>query len=706
MNQEPLAAEARDYQKTLQALETAKKNILTDLSPADDPSYPHDFVLFMDQMIRERKEKRRDIIARSGLSENYAYKLLNGRKKTRERDYIIAISIGAKLTIQQTQHALICSGMLPLSENDIRSKIIIMGIQKNLSVYRINEHLEDQHLPLIRTSGDMPSVSVSDAFNWEPAADKARQTPVSQASDANTAKKHTYEINDITVQGSEKKEIDIFSDEYRGTAVVTDEENRRYYLEIIFTFTDDPLQLYVRNEEEYRKYCSKGNEQEENPEDMSEPQEEFDSLIDTTRSDFFHCFMELQHSINDKIEEDLKEADDTKHYGSRIELLWCEKGDQPAVFIEYYNDADPELKEYFQLTRYIEGECIYTISHESRFQEMHLGEKLYHTIYPNSKHHESFFQADSSSILNADKRWQFIFKRVRGLLNNYLVEEYKGFGMDSDTLNLETLDYLRSVVNYQFNTDQYEACWNTLLEAEDCIGYLKDQRKRDIKFAVNNVDMIVVAQKLSKTDEFEERKKRLYENYRRILTYADSLTPDEQNEAFTAPCYILYDDYYDLKEAGKKDEAQALHNEMLDLVENHYALSEKKESYNRMILFIHETMYREDTDPQVAEKYYQKSLKEVLAFHLDENLENTENVCTLYNNYAKQLLSQGLKSEALIYFGRAIEIFEASVYSGYTFTEHGLYLIDHIGEAITELVESPQEKQRLEERIARIKKQA
>ena len=55
----------------------------------EERSYPEDFPTFIDAMIREHKIKRKNIAIRSGMSQDYTYKLLRGDKKTTERDYIL-----------------------------------------------------------------------------------------------------------------------------------------------------------------------------------------------------------------------------------------------------------------------------------------------------------------------------------------------------------------------------------------------------------------------------------------------------------------------------------------------------------------------------------------------------------------------------------------------------------------------------------------
>ena len=64
------------------------------------------FPVFMDRVIREKHIKRKDIALRTGLSQDYTYKILNGSKRTAERDYILAICFAVRMDLNETQHAL------------------------------------------------------------------------------------------------------------------------------------------------------------------------------------------------------------------------------------------------------------------------------------------------------------------------------------------------------------------------------------------------------------------------------------------------------------------------------------------------------------------------------------------------------------------------------------------------------------------------
>ena len=125
-----------------------------------EKSYPEEFPAFIDAMIREHKIKRKNIAVRSGMSQDYTYKLLRGDKKTTERDYFLAICIAIGMNLAQVQHALRIYGMPVLSKADLRSHIISLGISEGKDIDEINDWLEKSGFYLIKTSPDMPSAPI------------------------------------------------------------------------------------------------------------------------------------------------------------------------------------------------------------------------------------------------------------------------------------------------------------------------------------------------------------------------------------------------------------------------------------------------------------------------------------------------------------------------------------------------------------------
>ena len=74
----------------LRLLKHGRAEELAELAEEMKPTYADSFPAFMDQMLKEHHLKRSTVARRSGLSQDYLYKLLRGDKRTTERDYIIA----------------------------------------------------------------------------------------------------------------------------------------------------------------------------------------------------------------------------------------------------------------------------------------------------------------------------------------------------------------------------------------------------------------------------------------------------------------------------------------------------------------------------------------------------------------------------------------------------------------------------------------
>ena len=95
-------------------------------------------------------QKKKDVIARAGLSEQYGYQLLNGSKTTTDRDKLLGLCIAAGLTIKQTDRVLKMSGFSPLYSKIDRDAVIMICINKRMNnILQVNDVLEDHSLPII-----------------------------------------------------------------------------------------------------------------------------------------------------------------------------------------------------------------------------------------------------------------------------------------------------------------------------------------------------------------------------------------------------------------------------------------------------------------------------------------------------------------------------------------------------------------------------
>ena len=105
---------------------------------------------FLSNYLNETGQKKKDDIARAGLSEQYGYQLLNGSKTTKDRDKILGLCIAAGLEIEQTNRVLKMSKFSPLYSKVARDAVIMICINKRMnSIIQVNDVLEEHSLSII-----------------------------------------------------------------------------------------------------------------------------------------------------------------------------------------------------------------------------------------------------------------------------------------------------------------------------------------------------------------------------------------------------------------------------------------------------------------------------------------------------------------------------------------------------------------------------
>ena len=94
--------------------------------------------------------RKKAVISRSGVSENLGYKLLNGTKTTTDRDKIIGLCIGAGMTVEETNRALVMARLGPLYCRSARDAVLTVGLQCGISsVIEMNELLGSRGFRLL-----------------------------------------------------------------------------------------------------------------------------------------------------------------------------------------------------------------------------------------------------------------------------------------------------------------------------------------------------------------------------------------------------------------------------------------------------------------------------------------------------------------------------------------------------------------------------
>ena len=148
------------------------------LSTEAKKSYSYEFVDFMQDMLDKYQIKRTEIARATGISQDYLYKILNGSKKTSERDYILAICLSVGMNFPETQHALEICQLHLLEGSDIRDHIISESVTGQRGVYRTNDWIEKAGYPPLRVSKDMelytPNYDFSEVSENQPSHRKKK----------------------------------------------------------------------------------------------------------------------------------------------------------------------------------------------------------------------------------------------------------------------------------------------------------------------------------------------------------------------------------------------------------------------------------------------------------------------------------------------------------------------------------------------------
>lgn len=106
--------------------------------------------IYLNNILENKRLVKSKIIKKTELSEVQCYQIFDGRRKP-SRDSLLSICIAMELSLDETQQMLKTGGFAPLYPKNKRDVIIIKGIQNNLSVAQINEHLYDMDLPTINS---------------------------------------------------------------------------------------------------------------------------------------------------------------------------------------------------------------------------------------------------------------------------------------------------------------------------------------------------------------------------------------------------------------------------------------------------------------------------------------------------------------------------------------------------------------------------
>ena len=100
---------------------------------------PHEY---LNQLLESKNLNKNDVIRDSKIERTYAYHIFSGIKKP-SRIKLLAISRAMRLNLEETQYLLRYMGHSLLYPRNSWDSVIIMAIERNLSVNKTNEMLEN-----------------------------------------------------------------------------------------------------------------------------------------------------------------------------------------------------------------------------------------------------------------------------------------------------------------------------------------------------------------------------------------------------------------------------------------------------------------------------------------------------------------------------------------------------------------------------------
>lgn len=114
----------------------------------EDDTIAKTFAGYISFMIKEKDLSKADVISQSLVSRTYGYQIFDGTRNA-NRDKIIALSIAAGLTLEETQRGLEIAKEGILYPRDARDSVIIYAINNGISVRQLNSLLGESDLAIL-----------------------------------------------------------------------------------------------------------------------------------------------------------------------------------------------------------------------------------------------------------------------------------------------------------------------------------------------------------------------------------------------------------------------------------------------------------------------------------------------------------------------------------------------------------------------------
>ena len=617
-------------------------------------TYSEDFPTFIDTMIKEYKVKRKEIAIRSGMSQDYTYKLLRGDKKTTERDYILAICIAIGMNLAQVQHALRIYGMPVLSSVDLRSHIIALAISEGKDIDEIDDWLEKSGFYLIKTNPDMPSAPIKAITAEQPEliAQSLNETSSISAKPMPEDVDEYEEVDkEIHAERCGNAPMDYM---YWGEIKIQNEEGNSFFVRA--AYHPEGEQLDVMTEEMHEKYERVA---EEGLFDNYELLEQYESLSDAAVSPFFRWFLELDRATDQKVLETMRQVDDTRCYGVRYGAKLEKK--RMHYYMEAFNTQQPEKREYFQILE-CDEEKRFTASHESYYMWLELGELYTAYFSPKMQEPEFFIDVkDLNELDGKDKYYRLIFHDLLTGMHQFAHQNY-GMAVSEEELESEKISSLTQQAMAFYHSNKLQEAVNAL---EEAYYRMKKQSQQEWLSA-----LIVTCSKLADhyrdmgNDELCDKWYQECFSYNTVLQEAIKRTLPESNSLGDAPICMAYAYMYFSNKNLFEDRDKAIRymQEAIDLFDGRCNNIPSWGSYANCLASYASQIDGEE--PERALEFTERALDIVRDQGLDRIPTYHNLAYVLLNNHAWVLWNKLSSEEAIIYYGRAIDLIEGYLVTG------------------------------------------
>ena len=637
-------------------------------------SYSNDFPAFMEMMLKEHNLKRKEVAIRAGMSQDYTYKLLRGAKKTKERDYILALCIATGMNFAQIQHALRIYGMPVLDNRDHRSHVIMLGIEEKQDIDHINDWLKKAGLNYLKTSPDMPSSNIEPIMTGDPDEYNGNLAALITNGNPENFGKNSYVIDP---QSFEEIEYEVHAERcgqasmdyaFWGEIKIQGEEGKAFY--ILGNYHPEAESFYVMDSEMHEKLVEQkirlyeGEELRDGYCDPKSPLikgvdiiEAYQSLVAAAGSPFFKWFLALDSYIDDKVIETLQNIDDTRFSGARFGTRLS--GGEMTHYMEAFNTSHPEKREYFQV---IESgdELRFTASHESYFMRIELGEIYTEYFGKKAIAPEYFINVTDLKELN-DKNYYYkhIFRELLAQLHKYM--HYYGIEISKEVLDKEESSSLIRQAAVLSNDDQHIAAAHLLEKAYALLKKDDSQNCLPVK--------VVTSSKLAdlyyELGDDIQRNKWISECYSYKDALKHALEIAENHMDFGDAPICMGQACFIYSNRAKNSNLQKAKELLLEAINFYNGYCQDVESWEVLADLLASYAFMIDAEsPEEALDYTEEALDIIRDQALDRRPEYHERTVTALNNHAWVLWNRLTREEAIIYYGRAVDLIQGYLKRG------------------------------------------